>query len=533
MCLLLCKNLIIFFVTTPVGMAFFHQRKIIGIVHAKIAEITGFFLVLRMRVFKVCYILARFGTNAFIMKKTFRFFKIFPAFIIYISLISMGPLNGNPNKNFQEAGFLNSAELEVRVKNVPLGNPLVPGEQGLVTLKKQGLERTLSTQNGQVLFSNLLVGDGYHLEVSHESGSTVFENAREYWGSKENISIEQTLNKIEFIRNMPYVGGIRAFDGDNFALYSGVETGTTVRIHLLVRNPNPEKQAVQVLVKLKNIADGKTHLLKKQTEVNGRDNRRVILEFPATAEGIYRYAPALMLADGSGRFTDCWDWVAEPLFSVVEERRELSFAGYRWDVKAGFGHPGPNLWSNHPDHVWVDENGDLHLSLLRENGHWFASEVISKEKFGYGTYTFRLKSDPSAYCPNAVAAIFLFGDNENEIDIELTRWGNPDNPNIGNYVIQPSTVHGNHYRFPIEFEGSHTTHQIVWSPGKVLFQSWHGHESDPDPHLEIASWKYTGNQVPEEGDMRLHFNLWLFRGLLPDQPNPHHLVISDFEFIPN
>ena len=484
-----------------------------------------------MRVFKVCYILARFGTNAIIMKKTTRFFYFFPA-LLFIFSICMGKTNAHSIELFQESDNDNSAELKVRVRNVPLGNPLVPGDRGVVTLKKQGLERTLSTQNGKVSFGNLLVGDGYTLEVSHESGSTVYDLPLEYWGSKENFSIGQGANVIEFTRNMPYIGGVRAFDGKNFALYSGVETGNTVRIHLLVRNPNQEKKNVKVFLKLKNIANGQSALLQESVVVDGQGDERVILEFPAGEEGIYRYAPALMLNDGSERFTDCWDWVEEPLFSVVEEQKALDFAGYRWDVKAGFGHPGPNLWSNHHEIARVSEEGDLHLSLQKKNGHWFASEVVSQKKFGYGTYTFYLKSDPEEYCPNVVAALFLFGDNENEIDIELTRWGNPENPYAGNYVVQPSNIPGNHYRFPIELEGSYTTHRFVWKPGKISFKSWHGHEREPEPHLKIASWEYTGKQIPQNRDMRLHFNIWLFRGAAPAQSRSYSLVISDFEFIP-
>src|SRR5437870_9597705 len=53
--------------------------------------------------------------------------------------------------------------------------------------------------------------------------------------------------------------------------------------------------------------------------------------------------------------------------------------------------------------------------------------------FGFGTYRFRLDSPVDDIDPNAVVGLFTWSDrpdfNHREIDIEISRWGEPGNPN--------------------------------------------------------------------------------------------------------
>ena len=59
----------------------------------------------------------------------------------------------------------------------------------------------------------------------------------------------------------------------------------------------------------------------------------------------------------------------------------LLFAGRSWSVKSGPGPlgPGPNLFSNSPQNVWVDAMGQLHLAITNRDGQWQAAEVILNE----------------------------------------------------------------------------------------------------------------------------------------------------------
>jgi hypothetical protein len=65
------------------------------------------------------------------------------------------------------------------------------------------------------------------------------------------------------------------------------------------------------------------------------------------------------------------------------------FSGYEWNVRGeGFGGPGPNFWK--PNNVWVDDNGNLHLQVSYQNGHWTCAEVDLTQPLGFGTYQFQV-----------------------------------------------------------------------------------------------------------------------------------------------
>ena len=70
----------------------------------------------------------------------------------------------------------------------------------------------------------------------------------------------------------------------------------------------------------------------------------------------------------------------------------LTFAGRNWRVKSSLVPvgPGPNLFSNNAEDVFVDAQGRLHLRIVNRGGQWYSTEVISTGAYGYGTYTFQL-----------------------------------------------------------------------------------------------------------------------------------------------
>lgn len=74
--------------------------------------------------------------------------------------------------------------------------------------------------------------------------------------------------------------------------------------------------------------------------------------------------------------------------------RVITFAGREWLVKdwgaTTFG-PGPNYFSDSIRNVWVDQSGRLHLKLTKQNGTWYAAEVIAKESLGHGKYSFNTR----------------------------------------------------------------------------------------------------------------------------------------------
>ena len=51
---------------------------------------------------------------------------------------------------------------------------------------------------------------------------------------------------------------------------------------------------------------------------------------------------------------------SDPEFTQREDD-VITFSGRKWDIKTGFNGPGPNFFTNHPNDVFVDDNGYLHL----------------------------------------------------------------------------------------------------------------------------------------------------------------------------
>src|SRR5712692_8564296 len=105
----------------------------------------------------------------------------------------------------------------------------------------------------------------------------------------------------------------------------------------------------------------------------------------------------------------------------------IKFCGYTWDV-AGSGTrklpPGPNYYST--QNVWVDTLNHLHLSICRQAEKWSCASVTLQSPIGYGLYEFFIISQFDLLEPNAIVGLFLYQDDNHELDIELSRWGNPD-----------------------------------------------------------------------------------------------------------
>ena len=63
----------------------------------------------------------------------------------------------------------------------------------------------------------------------------------------------------------------------------------------------------------------------------------------------------------------------------MEDPRTLAWSGRSWLVKASSTPvgPGPNLFSDSTDNVWVDLVGRLHLKITARRGRWYVAEVGS------------------------------------------------------------------------------------------------------------------------------------------------------------
>ena len=145
--------------------------------------------------------------------------------------------------------------------------------------------------------------------------------------------------------------------------------------------------------------------------------------------------------------------------------------------------PGNNNWSK--DNVIVSDKG---IKLKRENN---TSAEIEFKFEGYGKYGFscEVPNLPS----NVVLGIFLYADDQHEIDIEFSKWGSWFMPNC-QFVIQPNEYklfRERFYNFKTKNEG-----YIIWQPNYIEFCL--------NNRKTLVNRKVTGN-------MKFILNLWAIK----------------------
>ena len=217
--------------------------------------------------------------------------------------------------------------------------------------------------------------------------------------------------------------------------------------------------------------------------------------------------------------------------------RLVFFAGHEWLVKSSqvpVG-PGPNIFSDSSDNVWVDQDGYLHLKITKKDDSYQCAELISRESFGYGTYTFHLDSRVDNLDENVVLGLFTWSDapeyNHREIDIEFSRWGDPMSANA-QWVVQPWDTPGNMERFNIRPGDVPSTHCFTWHSDSIKFWGVYGNDGWTSiPNNIIHEWSYMGSDTPVPGGENVRMNLWLMWGYPPVNEEETEVVIGDFEFV--
>jgi hypothetical protein len=229
--------------------------------------------------------------------------------------------------------------------------------------------------------------------------------------------------------------------------------------------------------------------------------------------------------------------VPEPLAlsgQVTSNGRTVQFAGRSWNVKTGCGKgPGPNCWSDSEESVWVDGDG-LHLKMRRIEGTWHCAEVSTVQCASYGLHRFYLIGRPDLFDKNVVLGLFLYKDDDNEIDIEFSEWGEDEPSWNAEYVVQPYYEPGHQEQFTMTLTSPKSTHSLDWSASDVRFKSTQGVFGEPlDPEHLIHEWTYSGADIPVASEcLRVHINLWLFRGTPPSDSQEAEITLVDADLPP-
>lgn len=239
------------------------------------------------------------------------------------------------------------------------------------------------------------------------------------------------------------------------------------------------------------------------------------------------------------------------------------FSGYTWDVKFSevqLG-PGPNYFSHYYDDINVDENGYLHMKIAEHNGRWYSTEVVGRDVVGYGTYTWVVQADLENIPENIVVGLFTWNNSSfatqanSEVDIEFSKWGDPDLENTMHYSVQPvnfGPFYPERTRDIDTEDGSLigvTTHSFTWTDTLIEWRSYAGDKIDPAK--QIGYWSFNEDNparvknenglssapivIPEPEDAtNVRINFWILPWVSPAPTDgvEHEIVIRSFQYTP-
>lgn len=230
--------------------------------------------------------------------------------------------------------------------------------------------------------------------------------------------------------------------------------------------------------------------------------------------------------------------------------KTLNFSGYEWKIRTAASDRGGMTNAYDPANAWTDENGALHLRITRNSGplqaQWACAEVQLTRSLGYGLYQFVVR-EASHLDPAAVLSMFTWDDlgadqNHREIDVEITRWGDPISKNA-QYVVQPYYVPANVVRFIVP--SGVFAHSFRWEPGQVAFRTDRGRtdrgrtESGRTVRGAVTNGKsgsvaehvFTSG-VPVPGGETVHLSFYVFGSKTNPLQREAEVVIEKFEYLP-
>jgi hypothetical protein len=216
----------------------------------------------------------------------------------------------------------------------------------------------------------------------------------------------------------------------------------------------------------------------------------------------------------------------------IAPTKPLKFSGYDWTVRTIAGDRGGlnNLYN--PDNAWVDASGALHLLMKKRSGRWSCAELELTRSLGYGTYIYVVR-DVTHLEPAAVMSLNTFDDwggdeHFRELDVEMSRWGDPANKNNAQYGVQPFYIPGNLAPFTVP-SGS-VTHVMHWESGRASFKTFRG--SSDRPGAPVVSEHVFTAGVPTPGQEKVQLMLYVIESHKYPLQNQNEVVLEKFEYLP-
>jgi hypothetical protein len=209
----------------------------------------------------------------------------------------------------------------------------------------------------------------------------------------------------------------------------------------------------------------------------------------------------------------------------------IDFSGFTWRVRWKPSDRGGTSNLYDPKNVYTDRAGALHLRIMKRDQRWTCSEVTLTRNLGYGTYSFTVE-DISGLDPSAVFGMFTWDystdqQNNREFDINISRWGDPDNRNA-EFTLQPTFLASNVSRFPAP--GGKLKHTIVWEPGRITMITSLVSLGAP----AISRHVFT-SEIPTPGFEAVRMILYVYRNPRRESPGlqrPAEIVVDRFQYLP-
>jgi hypothetical protein len=229
--------------------------------------------------------------------------------------------------------------------------------------------------------------------------------------------------------------------------------------------------------------------------------------------------PVAAVATVPGMKTPDWD------------TKTVSFSGYDWNVRNSDSDRNGTSFHYNSANASIDSSGFLHLRIAKQNDRWTCSEVSLRQSFGYGTYRFTVE-DVGRLEPAAVLSMVTWDDvrpdqNHREMDVEISRWGDPGNKNA-QYVVQPFYIPVNVSRFSAP--SGPLTYSFNWTPGKVSFGTFRGTSAGPGSNI-VAAHDFTSG-IPTPGAETAHINFCAYAPSKAPLQRETEIVVEKFQFLP-
>ena len=229
-----------------------------------------------------------------------------------------------------------------------------------------------------------------------------------------------------------------------------------------------------------------------------------------------------------------------PTYHDTSGQAEIEWAGVKWYVRDSdwnSGSPGSGNWSRGNKQI---DGTDMHMSLTNPDGKTpIASEIISSNAMGYGTYETTFRADFSKFDPYTVFGFFTFEWSQTtvpgnrEIDgIEVSRWGDPTLKGVFTYYPPSAADNGIKMRpgYTWAEDVKHVSMKLEWQPNKITWTLRNAENGEVLHQVEST------RDIPDAANQQVHFNLWTYKPT--DPPNewwtaaPQKVTLGSFNYTP-